>query len=778
MRLKPGILSSRVLALVLALAFAEKSSAVNPVVQTIYTADPAPMVHGDTVYLYAGHDEDDAHHYKMLDWRLFSSKDMVNWTDHGSPLSLRDFSWVNSRAWAGHTIERDGKFFWYVPMGQKFGGMAIGVAVADSPMGPFKDALGGLLVFDKFGDIDPAAFIDEDSQAYLVWGNPTYKWVRLNKDMISYNTSVGDNGIFRHPMTVEAFGQRTTGDRPSAYEEAPWIYKRDGIYYNFYAGGPVPEHLAYSTAPGPEGPWKYGGVLMPTTGNSSTNHPGVIDFKGKTYLFYHNADLPGGGSYKRSVCVEEFKFNPDGSISPLEMTKEGAAPAGNLNPYERVEAETIAWESGIETEPVNQDGMAVHDIDDGDYIRVMNVDFGAEGAGTFSASVLCDTKPRAWKGGAIELHLDRLDGPLIGTLPVSYTRGEWKTETTNVRGAQGVHDLFLVFKGESTGDVFKFDHWQFSEKTATPQLAAINAMVGRYKIDTAPPANRVDLKVTAIYSDGTSRDVTEEATVTPGKPGVVTASNGVIAGLAHGETDLQVSFEGKADTLPVIVKDVKPEQTARKMTLSVADVTLIKERRQPFTVMVEFDDGHTEELTHVASFSSANGQVATVENGVIEAVGKGETIIRAEFKGDLWEAVSAQANVTVTYRDAFARNEFEDFTGQTGLIVEDSTEAGRNLCDANDCEWCRFNAVDFGPGARKLEVRVASDTSGGNLEVRLDGPDGPLIARCQVEGTGGWQKWVTKTCEVRDARGVHDIFFQFKGGSGVLFNVNWWKFEK
>ena len=239
--------------------------AINPIVQTIYTADPAPLVHGDTVYLYAGHDEDDALHYKMLDWRLFSSKDMVNWTDHGSPLSLEDFSWANSSAWAGHTIERDGKFYWYVPVGQTSGGMAIGVAVAGRPTGPFKDPLGKPLVFDNFGDIDPAAFIDDNGQAYLMWGNPTYKYVKLNEDMISYDKSFADNGIFRHPMTVEAFGKRTTPDRPSSFEEGPWIYKRNGTYYNFFAGGPVPEHLAYSTGPSPDGPWTYGGVIMPTT---------------------------------------------------------------------------------------------------------------------------------------------------------------------------------------------------------------------------------------------------------------------------------------------------------------------------------------------------------------------------------------------------------------------------------------------------------------------------------------------------------------------------------
>jgi arabinoxylan arabinofuranohydrolase len=432
--------------------------AVNPIIQTIHTADPAALVHQDTLYVYTGHDEDKSTWFTMKNWYAYSTKDMVNWTDLGSPLSLQTFAWVKDSAWAGQCIERDGKFYWYVPMEQKTGGMAIGVAVGDSPTGPFKDPLGKPLVFDKQGDIDPAVFIDDDGQAYLSWGNPIYKYVKLNKDMISYDTSVGDKGIFRHPMTVEAFGKREKNDRATSYEEAPWIYKRNGLYYLFFAGGPISEHLAYSTGPGPEGPWKYGGIVMPSQGSSFTNHPAVVDYKGKTYLVYHNGGLPGGGGFTRSVCVDELKFNPDGSVVQMDMTKEGPAPAATLDPYQRVEAETIAWESGIETESSSQGGIAVHDIDDGDFIQVKNVDFGTSGAKSFSASVSCDKSSKA----SIELHLDSADGPLIGAASITDTAGQWKPATAETNNSTGVHDLFLVFKGESESDLFKIDCWKFS----------------------------------------------------------------------------------------------------------------------------------------------------------------------------------------------------------------------------------------------------------------------------------------------------------------------------
>lgn len=295
----------------------------NPIVTNIYTADPAPMVDGDTLYLYTTHDEDELidHFYTMRDWRCFSTKDMVNWTDHGSIFSLDDISWAEDRAWAPQTIKRNGKYYMYCPV-QKNGhsGMAIAVGVSDSPTGPFKD-LGYPLIDegeDDWNDIDPTVFIDDDGQAYLYFGNPELRYVLLNEDMISYNKKVG---VVKVPMTVEAFakGSHFTG---TTYGEGPWFYKRNGIYYMVYAGfrestEKVNEHLAYSTSDSPTGPWKYGGVLMTEEGGTFTNHPGIAEFKGHSYLFYHTAELSGGEEFQRSVCVAEFKYNEDGSIDTI-----------------------------------------------------------------------------------------------------------------------------------------------------------------------------------------------------------------------------------------------------------------------------------------------------------------------------------------------------------------------------------------------------------------------------------------------------------------------------
>ncbi len=120
----------------------QKVSAENPIVQNVYTADPAPMAYGDTLYLYTSHDEDELvdNFYTMFDWKCYSTKDMVNWTDHGTIMSKDSFKWAEDRAWAPQCVERDGKFYLYVPIHKKNGGMVIGVGVSDNPEGPFEDA--------------------------------------------------------------------------------------------------------------------------------------------------------------------------------------------------------------------------------------------------------------------------------------------------------------------------------------------------------------------------------------------------------------------------------------------------------------------------------------------------------------------------------------------------------------------------------------------------------------------------------------------------------------
>ena len=291
------ILSILVIMCIISTMLAPISLADNPIVQTNYTSDPAPMVHDGVLYVYTSHDEDELvdDFFTMNEWRVYSTTDMVNWTDHGSPLSYKTFSWASGNAWAAQCIERNGKFYMYVTLSEAAHGgrRAIGVGVSDSPTGPFVDALGRPLISRSWDDIDPTVFIDDDGQAYMYWGNPALYYVKLNEDMISFDRSIGNNGIVAVDMTTEAFGTRVDGDErhQTLYEEGPWFYKRGDLYYMIYAAGGIPEYIAYSTAPTATGPWTYRGIIMPQQGGSFTNHPGIADYKGNSYFRYYRITL-------------------------------------------------------------------------------------------------------------------------------------------------------------------------------------------------------------------------------------------------------------------------------------------------------------------------------------------------------------------------------------------------------------------------------------------------------------------------------------------------------
>ena len=480
MKLKKVILSA-------AVVVAMPAMAQNPFVQTWFTSDPAPMVHNGTMYVYTGHDEDNADFFWMQEWRVYSTQDMVNWQDHGSPLALESFSWADDRAWASQTIERDGKFYWYICAHSRLSrGMAIGVAVSDSPTGPFRDAIGKPLFENGSWDhIDPTVMIDDDGQAWLMWGNPRIYYLKLNKDMISYS---GELGMI--DMTEEGFGAPSMDKREKDkkykdnYTEGPWLRKVDASRYKvdpakayqlLYAAGGVPEHISYSTAPSPIGPWTYAGVIMPLCDTKSfTNHCGVADFKGHSYFFYHTGKLPNGGGFGRSVAVEEFKYNADGSFPTIMPTDEGVKPVGEFDPYRKVEAETMAFSKGIKTEQNNEVGVYVTDIHNGDYIKLQNVAFANKYPRVFKARVASGLR-----GGQIEIRLDSVRGRCLGTVNVPGTGGweKWQTITLDLdystlkdidaptRTLSGIAlpetaDLYFVFKGRKGPKLFNFDWWE------------------------------------------------------------------------------------------------------------------------------------------------------------------------------------------------------------------------------------------------------------------------------------------------------------------------------
>lgn len=296
----------------------------NPIVRDKFTADPAPMVHDGRLYLYVGHDEfyegqDSASggkEFNITEWLCYSTDDMKTWTDHGSVLKPTDFKWAVGEAWASQVVEKDGKFYYFTTAqgGEPYVGKCVGVAVSDSPTGPFKDAIGKPLVSDDmtdngkrgwWNDIDPTVLIDGDD-AWLCWGNGTCFLAKLTPDMTGID------------------GEIKVLDMPR-YIEGPWLHKKDDTYYLTYASmGQGREAIDYATAPSMEGPWTHRGQLTGMAENSFTIHPGIAEFNGQWYLFYHNAvleiDGKKGAIGRRSVCVDTLGYTPDGLMIPVVQT--------------------------------------------------------------------------------------------------------------------------------------------------------------------------------------------------------------------------------------------------------------------------------------------------------------------------------------------------------------------------------------------------------------------------------------------------------------------------
>ncbi|MDD4821616.1 MAG: glycoside hydrolase family 43 protein [Bacteroidales bacterium] len=438
------------------IGFTPKASADYPIVSHRFLADPGAMVSNGRVYLYCSNDDenpgDDRSGYQMKSIVCVSSSDLKNWTDHGIVFEVpKNCSWA-ARSWAPSPIERDGKFFLYFGNG----GNGIGVATANNPLGPFVDPLGKPLVENSTPGVqparnmwlfDPMTFIDDDGQAYMYFGgngDDNVRVIKLNRDMISVDGPA-----------IKLSAQN--------FFEASWMHKENGIYYFSYSANPRAQmRIDYMKSNSPTSGFTYGGAVsnQPPL-NDNNNHQAIFKMNNQWYQAYHNRVVAKTAKiapvYKRNLCLDMFKHNPDGTIETMKNTVDGVAQLSNLNPFERVEAETMNAQSGIYTEICSAGGMNVCKIENGDWIKVRGVDFG-KGAKKFEASVASVAS-----GGKIEVRIDEPNGKLLGTLKVKSTGGlqNWAAQTSKLKSTNGVHDVYLVFKG-GEGSLFNFDWWKMN----------------------------------------------------------------------------------------------------------------------------------------------------------------------------------------------------------------------------------------------------------------------------------------------------------------------------
>lgn len=480
----------------------------NPLIAHKFGADANAFVHGGRVYLYMTNDTQvyypgpdgisPTNTYGGINTiTVISSNDLVNWVDHGeiSVAGPDGIARYANQSWAPAIARKviDGRerFFLYFANN----GGSTGVIVGDSPLGPWHDERGSLLITSATPGasngrnwlFDPGVLIDNDGQSYLYFGGggddrsgsyentnhpKSTRVIRLGDDMIS---TVGSAEVIDAPLMFEA----------------SHVFKRAGKYYysystNFGFSGPVDPNgpptgaIAYLMADDPMGPWTpdtYAGLIFRNPGVyfgvGGNNHQSVFKFKGEYYLTYHaqtlNARATGGtGQGFRSPHIAKLAFNEDGTIQEVIGTYDGVDKVRDVNPYRVIEAETIAWQQGIATKKIDgtsqefgarAPNLVVHDVDNGDWTSLASVDF-RRGAGGVTAKVL----PLV-EGGTIQVRLDDRTAPVVATIPVDAPPGEWTEVTAALDGVAGIHDVYFTYAGPDGADLFEVDSWTFTKPT-------------------------------------------------------------------------------------------------------------------------------------------------------------------------------------------------------------------------------------------------------------------------------------------------------------------------
>jgi beta-xylosidase len=316
-----------------------------PLVTSIFTADPSAHVFNGKIYVYPSHDvptdipdDDLGSEYAMHDYRVLSMDRIGGKVTISPPvLDVKQVPWASKQMWAPDAAYRNGTYYLYFPARDHQGIFRIGVATSKSPTGPFKaepQPIKGAY------SIDPAVFADKDGKSYLIfggiWGGQLQRWTSGHFDPRGSDTDLKQDTkpalsakiarlgpdmkqlaeAPRDLVILDKHGKPLLGgDHDRRFFEGGWMFRRNGTYYFTYSTGDT-HFLAYATATNPYGPFHYRGhFLEPVQG--WTTHHSIVEFQGKWWLFYHDTQL-SNKNHLRNVKVTELHFNPDGSIRSID----------------------------------------------------------------------------------------------------------------------------------------------------------------------------------------------------------------------------------------------------------------------------------------------------------------------------------------------------------------------------------------------------------------------------------------------------------------------------
>lgn len=515
--------------------------AQNPIIRDQFAADPTARVFNDKVYLYPSHDivppaGQRQDWFCMADYHVFSSENLTDWTDHGVIISQERVPWGKLDGysmWAPDCVERDGKYYFYFPNGPKNGrGFAVGVAISDSPEGPFvlePEPIKGV------SGIDPCVLIDsltpgpspkgegsKKPQAYIYWSGMGIRGARLKANMLELDGELQEVQMLRRegmpempPMKIG--GQQMEG-LPDGFKEGPFAFKRDGWYYLTFPwvrqeGGT--ETLAYAMSKSPLGPWDFKGIIMAEHANRCwTNHHSLVEYKGQWYLFYHTNFFSPKDDKRRSVCIEKIAFNADGTIQEVKPTMRGV---GINQATERIEIDRYSSASDVQTAYIDTTntlrGACVTLSPKGSWVKYDDVDFSSitDGYLVISAmahenSQLC-VREKSTKGKVIAkvtVTVKSENGPFRRDMS-----GQWLMLTAPLEYTpKGITDLVVTCEGEAVSvDWLRFknrpQYFTEVEKDAVPAQPDDQGFIRRWRL-MEPIA--VDVRSNVIFTNTWLRD--------------------------------------------------------------------------------------------------------------------------------------------------------------------------------------------------------------------------------------------------------------------------------
>ena len=493
------------------------AQAQNPVIRDQFAADPTARVFNNKVYLYPSHDifppeGQRQDWFCMEDYHVFSSENLTDWTDHGVIVTQNKVPWVKPDSysmWAPDCIERNGKYYFYFPSAPKDGrGFGIGVAIADSPEGPFipePENIKGI------SGIDPCVLQASDGNAYIFWGAGRCAKLKPNMKELADDTPTETVKWGDHEF--ELSGVNCLKDLPNRQAEGPFAFEYNGNYYLTYPYvRENTEVLGYAMSKNPMGPYEYKGLIMPEHDNGCwTNHHSIINYKGQWYLFYHRNHFSPRDDKRRSVCIEKLFFNPDGTIQEVKQTMRGV---GINQATEKIEIDRYSSASDDVTtqliDTVNTFRSFQANLPKkGSWICYKDIDFSCLDDGYLVISAKASDNTAFYireksANGKIIAKIDMTVKPETPAgMPAMFRRdysNQWLTMTAPLAyPLKGVSDLVITCEGDAGVSVdwiqFKNRPKYFTPATATPAQPDDNGFIRRWlllePIDKPNPGNTV-----------------------------------------------------------------------------------------------------------------------------------------------------------------------------------------------------------------------------------------------------------------------------------------------